>query len=130
MNLYVLANIVVLMLLITFLYFLKTKHVKFSTRVFIALGLGILLGIGLQFVYGVNNGALTETMPWYNIVGSGYVKLLQMISMPLIFISILAAFTKVTVGKNFGKSASNNFNSVNWNNSCCSWFRYYFSSDF
>jgi L-cystine uptake protein TcyP (sodium:dicarboxylate symporter family) len=57
-------------------------------------------------VYGVNNEALTETMPWYNIVGSGYVKLLQMISMPLIFISILAAFTKVTVGKSFGKSAA------------------------
>ena len=106
MNLIVLANVVVLILLMAFLYVLKTKQVKFSNRVFIALALGILLGVGLQFVYGVESDALTETVPWYNIVGSGYVKLLQMISMPLIFISILAAFTKVTVGKNFGKAAA------------------------
>ncbi|MCH7323231.1 L-cystine transporter [Solibacillus sp. MA9] len=106
MNLFVLLNVAVLLIVIAFLYFLKSKHVKFSNRVFIALGLGVLLGVGLQFAYGIESEALTETIPWYNIVGSGYVKLLQMISMPLVFISILAAFTKVTIGKNFGKSAA------------------------
>ncbi len=44
-------------------------------------------------------------MPWYNIIGNGYIKLLQMIAMPLIFISILMAFTKMTIGKKFGKIA-------------------------
>jgi len=106
MDYIVLANTGVLLLLCAFLYFLKTKKMKFSNLVFIALALGILLGAGLQLVYGVESKVLTETMPWYNIIGSGYVKLLQMISMPLIFISILAAFTKVTVGKNFGKAAA------------------------
>ena len=106
MNLFVLLNVAVLLIVIAFLYFLKTKHVKFSNRVFIALGLGVLLGVGLQVAYGVGSEAITETVPWYNIVGTGYVKLLQMISMPLVFISILAAFTKVTIGKNFGKSAA------------------------
>ena len=106
MNYIVLANIGVLLALCTLLYFLKTKKMKFSNLVFIALALGMLLGAGLQLVYGVGAKELTETMPWYNIIGSGYVKLLQMISMPLIFISILAAFTKVTVGKNFGKAAA------------------------
>ena len=106
MDYIVLANMGVLLLLCTFLYFLKTKKMKFSNLVFIALALGILLGAGLQLVYGVGAEELTETMPWYNIIGSGYVKLLQMISMPLIFISILVAFTKVTVGKNFGKAAA------------------------
>lgn len=106
MDFIVLANVTILLLLCAFLYFLKTKQMKFSNRVFIALALGILLGVGLQLVYGVGSEELTETMSWYNIIGSGYVKLLQMISMPLIFISILAAFTKVTVGKNFGKAAA------------------------
>ena len=106
LNFIVLINVVVLALLITFLYFLKTKHVKFSNRVFIALGLGILLGVVLQLIYGVDSENLIETVPWYNIIGNGYVKLLQMIAMPLVFISILAAFTKVTIGKNFGKSAA------------------------
>ncbi|MEK4627157.1 MAG: L-cystine transporter [Solibacillus sp.] len=102
----VLFNVLVLLGLIAFLYFLNTKQVKFSNRVFIALGLGILLGIGLQFSYGVGSETITETVPWYNIIGTGYVKLLQMIAMPLVFISILAAFTKVTIGKKFGKSAA------------------------
>ena len=93
MNFYVLLNIALLLIVIAFLYFLKTKHVKFSNRVFIALGLGILLGVVLQFAYGAGADAINETVPWYNIVGTGYVKLLQMIAMPLVFISILAAFT-------------------------------------
>ncbi|MEG0472841.1 MAG: L-cystine transporter [Solibacillus sp.] len=106
MNFLVLFNVALLLAIIAFLYYLKTKNVKFSNRVFIGLGLGILLGVGLQVAYGVGSQALNETMPWYNIIGTGYVKLLQMIAMPLVFISILAAFTKVTVGKSFGKAAA------------------------
>jgi len=34
------------------------------------------------------------------------VKLLQMVAMPLVFISILIAFTKMKIGKNFGKMAA------------------------
>lgn len=106
MNFAVLANIVVLVALLVVLYALKKKHVKFSNRVFIGLALGVVLGTALQFIYGIDSESLAETMPWYNIVGTGYVKLLQMIAMPLIFISILAAFTKITAGKNIGKAAA------------------------
>ena len=101
----IIANIAVLLAITAFLYYLKKKHVKFSTRVFIALGLGILLGLGLHTIYGVESETLNATMPWYNIIGTGYVKLLQMIAMPLVFISILIAFTKLTIGKNLGKMA-------------------------
>ncbi|MEC1179991.1 L-cystine transporter [Metasolibacillus meyeri] len=106
MDFIVLLNIIVLIALIGVLYALKKKHVKFSTRVFIALGLGILLGAALQFIYGAGAEEVANTVPWYNIVGTGYVKLLQMIAMPLIFISILVAFTKMKIGKNFGKIAA------------------------
>ncbi|OCS86783.1 L-cystine transporter [Caryophanon tenue] len=106
MNFAVLANILVLLALLTFLYTLKKKNVKFSNRVFIGLALGVVLGAALQLIYGVESESLAETMPWYNIIGTGYVRLLQMISMPLIFISILAAFTKISAGKNIGKAAA------------------------
>lgn len=102
----IIVNILILVLLAFFLYFLKKKHVKFSNRVFIALALGILFGVALQWSYGFGSEVITETVPWFNIVGNGYVKLLQMIAMPLVFISILAAFTKVTIGKNLGKIAT------------------------
>ena len=98
-------NVAMLLLLAVFLYMLKRKNVKFSVRVMIALVLGILLGIGLQWTYGANSQEITSSMPWYNIIGNGYIKLLQMIAMPLIFISILMAFTKMTIGKKFGKIA-------------------------
>ena len=98
-------NVAMLLLFAVFLYMLKRKNVKFSARVMIALLLGIMLGIGLQWTYGAGAQEITSSMPWYNIIGSGYIKLLQMIAMPLIFISILMAFTKMTIGKKFGRIA-------------------------
>lgn len=99
------VNIAGLLLLVGVLYFMHTKQISFSKRVFTGLGLGILFGLILQFAYGPTSEVLLASVPWFNLIGVGYVKLLQMIVMPLVFISILAAFTKVTIGKNFGKMA-------------------------
>ncbi|WP_170206519.1 L-cystine transporter [Psychrobacillus lasiicapitis] len=85
---------------------MQKKHVSFSKRVFTALGLGIALGLALNFIYGATSEVLADSVLWYNLIGTGYVKLLQMIVMPLVFISILGAFTKITIGKNFGKMAA------------------------
>lgn len=100
-----LLNILSLLLLIGVLYVMHRKNVSFSKRVFTGLGLGVGFGLILQLVYGPHSEVLLASVPWFNLVGVGYVKLLQMIVMPLVFISILAAFTKVTIGKNFGKMA-------------------------
>jgi uncharacterized protein len=98
-------NIVGLLLLVGILYSMHRKKVSFSKRVFTGLGLGIAYGLILNFAYGTDSAVLKESMPWFNLIGTGYVKLLQMIVMPLVFISILGAFTKITIGKNFGKMA-------------------------
>ncbi|WP_342543718.1 L-cystine transporter [Paenisporosarcina sp. FSL H8-0542] len=79
------------------------KHISFSKRVFTGLGLGIAYGLVLHYAYGTDSEILSESVQWFNLVGNGYIKLLQMIVMPLVFISILSAFTKITIGKNFGK---------------------------
>ncbi|MFJ7935008.1 L-cystine transporter [Sporosarcina sp. NPDC096371] len=104
-TLFLLLNIAGLLLLVGLLYGMNRKKVSFSKRVFTGLGLGIVYGLILHFAYGTDSAVLQESMPWFNLIGSGYVKLLQMIVMPLVFISILAAFTKITIGKNFGKMA-------------------------
>ncbi|MEK5036853.1 L-cystine transporter [Sporosarcina sp. FSL K6-3457] len=105
-TLFLLLNIAGLLLLVGLLYGMNRKKVSFSKRVFTGLGLGIAYGLILHFAYEADSAVLKESMPWFNLIGVGYVKLLQMIVMPLVFISILAAFTKITIGKNFGKMAA------------------------
>lgn len=96
-------NIVVMILFLIGLFIMAKKHVSFPKRVFTALGLGIVFGIALHLIYGANSKVLETTTDWFSIVGDGYVALLQMIVMPLIFISIVSAFSKIQIGDKFAK---------------------------
>ncbi|WP_144513626.1 L-cystine transporter [Bacillus sp. FJAT-22090] len=104
--LFIILNVAALLLFVGILVIMQKKHVSFSKRVFTALGFGIVLGLALNLIYGATSEVLADSVQWYNLIGTGYVKLLQMIVMPLVFISILGAFTKITIGKNFGKMAA------------------------
>ncbi|EWI99594.1 L-cystine transporter [Staphylococcus aureus] len=101
-----LINIIVLVIFIVILHMMARKHISFAKRVFTALGIGIVFGVLLHLVYGTHSNVITSTSDWFNIVGQGYVALLQMIVMPLIFISIAAAFTKIQIGEKFAKIGS------------------------
>ena len=72
---------------------MQKKHLKFSTRVFSALGVGIVLGAIIQFAFGTDSKITTQSMEWIGIVGNGYA-FLQMLVIPLVFVSIVGAFTK------------------------------------
>ena len=98
---YTLINIIVLLLIIFLLYFMEKKHLNFTVRVLSALILGLLLGFVLRNVYETD--VITNTMIWYNVVGSGYVRLLQMLVMPLIFISITMALLNIKGDSNIAK---------------------------
>ncbi|HFQ1815732.1 L-cystine transporter [Staphylococcus aureus] len=101
-----LINIIVLVIFIVILHMMARKHISFAKRVFTALGIGIVFGVLLHLAYGTHSNIITSTSDWFNIVGQGYVALLQMIVMPLIFISIVAAFTKIQIGEKFAKISS------------------------
>lgn len=101
-----LINIIVLVIFIVILHMMARKHISFAKRVFTALGIGIVFGVLLHLVYVTHSNVITSTSDWFNIVGQGYVALLQMIVMPLIFISIVAAFTKIQIGEKFAKIGS------------------------
>ena len=99
----VILNIAILLLFIFGLIYMQKKHISFSKRVFTALGIGIVFGFALQFIYGPTSEVVAKSSEWINLVGGGYVKFLQMIVMPLVFISILTAFTKLKLSSNIGK---------------------------
>ncbi|KQL38239.1 sodium:dicarboxylate symporter [Bacillus sp. FJAT-25509] len=97
------VNVVILLVLMYGLYFMQKKHVSFSKRVFAGLGLGLIFGYIIHLIYGTEHEVTVGSIDWFSIVGSGYVKLLQMIVMPLVFVSIVGAFTKLKLTKNIGK---------------------------
>ena len=99
----VLINVVVMALLATFLYSMQKKYVKFTKRVFVALGLGVVFGGILQAIYGSDSQVVGESIRWFNLIGSGYVNLLQMIVMPLIMVSITSAIINLKSGDSVGK---------------------------
>lgn len=96
----------ILVIFVAFLFLLHrmaSKYVKFSTRVFTALAIGLVFGIVIQLLFEADSEITTVTMDWMNIVGSGYVRFLQMLIMPLIFVSVVGAFTKIEQTKDLGK---------------------------
>jgi len=99
----VLLNLALALALLGFLFSQQRRHASFTVRVFSALGLGVALGAGLQAIYGAGSAEVKLTGQYLDIVGSGYVKLLQMIVMPLIMVSIVSAILKLRNASSLGK---------------------------
>ncbi|RST76148.1 cation:dicarboxylase symporter family transporter [Siminovitchia acidinfaciens] len=100
------VNIVALLAIIGLLIFMQKKHVSFTKRVFTGLGAGIILGALLQAIYGVDSEILTTTADWYSIVGSGYIKLLMMIVVPLVMVSIIQSIINLEKSADLGKMSA------------------------
>jgi L-cystine uptake protein TcyP (sodium:dicarboxylate symporter family) len=103
MTLPVLLNLAIALAVCVFLYRLQANHVSFTKRVFAGLGLGVVLGAALQVIYGVGEPEIKATNEWLNVIGSGYVQLLQMIIIPLIMVSIIQAILKLRDASSLGK---------------------------
>ena len=95
MNFQVLANLAVFGLAVAWLVRRARHGAPLSTNVLLALVLGVVLGGAAQAIYGLDSAPINETLPWVAVVGSGYVRLLQMVVAPLVLISILGAVTKL-----------------------------------
>jgi uncharacterized protein len=97
------SNLLIALGICALLYYLQRKHVSFGARVFTALGLGVLLGAMIHLYYGAESPVINGTNAYLEIIGSGYVKLLQMIVMPLILVSIIGAIVKLKGAHKLGK---------------------------
>ena len=103
-TLHVILNIIVMLALVYAIIWMQKKHYSFTKRVLSALVVGILYGAVLQLTYGVTSPVVTEANTWFSIIGNGYIRLLKMIVMPLIFVSISTAIINQN-SKNLGKKA-------------------------
>ncbi|NHZ37974.1 L-cystine transporter [Massilia rubra] len=103
LNFPVILNLAVALGVCFLLYKMQQAHASFTKRVFTGLGVGVLLGAAFQLLYGASSPVITDTNAYLDIVGTGYVKLLQMIVMPLIMVSIIAAILKLRDASSLGK---------------------------
>ena len=103
MNFPLIANIVVFVVLLLLLAQSRKKQWSLAKKVLVGLVIGVLFGFGLNAIYGAGSPILKESIQWFNIVGNGYVQLLQMIIMPLVFASILSAVAKLHNASSLGK---------------------------
>ncbi|RKG38546.1 L-cystine transporter [Acinetobacter rongchengensis] len=103
MNYPLILNIVIFIALIILLMQTRKTDWSLAKKVFAGLCLGVVFGLGLHLVYGANTAILDESIQWFNIVGNGYVKLLQMVVMPLVLVSILGAVIKLHDASSLGK---------------------------
>ncbi|MDT1063950.1 L-cystine transporter [Paracoccus sp. CPCC 101403] len=99
----VLLNLVIFVALLVGIYRLQGRGLSLSVRVLIALAIGTVFGVALQLAEGNGSTSITQTINWINIVGNGYVQLLQMIVMPLVFVAILNAVSKLHDASSLGK---------------------------
>ncbi len=85
----------------------EKKKVKFSTRTIYATIIGLILGVIIQLVAGLPEDPskitwLQEVSKWYSLFGSGFMDLLKMLVVPMVFVSILRVIINMGEGDNLG----------------------------
>jgi len=102
MNLPLFLNLLVFLALLLGLAKLNPGW-SLAKKVLVGLILGVLFGTALHSIYGAGHPVLKATIGWLDLVGIGYVQLLQMIVMPLIFVSILSAVARLHNAASLGR---------------------------
>lgn len=90
---------------------MEKKKIKFSTRMISAMGIGLVLGFIIQLVAGFPEKPssvrwIEEVSKWYGLVGNGFMDLLKMLVVPLIFVSIIRVIINMKDDVNLGKLTS------------------------
>jgi len=106
-TLQILLNIAVFLLLMGVLAYQQKHKMAFNRRVVTALILGLSFGAVLQAIYGPSAEVTITTITWLNIIGQGYIRLLQMIVIPLVFLAITSAIVNLKDVKTLGKYGAN-----------------------
>lgn len=102
------AFIIVLLAVLFGVNVMAKKKVKFSTRMIVSTIVGLILGVIIQVVAGFPNNPgevqwITEVNKWYGVVGYGFMDLLKMLVVPLIFVSIIRVIINMKAEENLGK---------------------------
>lgn len=73
----------------------KKQKKSFNYRVLSALVCGLLFGGAIQMSLGVGHSAVASFAEFISVFGKGYIKLLQMIVIPLVFVAMVSSVMNV-----------------------------------
>lgn len=87
---------------------LEKKKVKFSTRIIISTLIGLFIGVIIQWIAGFPSNPsevpwISEVAKWYGLFGYGFMDLLKMLIVPLVFLSIIRVIINMKDGEKLGK---------------------------
>ena len=107
-NIKTISFIAILVAIFVLVRKMEKKKVKFSTRMISAMGIGLVLGVFIQLVAGFPKDPssirwIEEVSKWYGLIGNGFMDLLKMLVVPLIFVSIIRVIINMKDGVNLGK---------------------------
>ncbi len=81
----------------------KSKKKNFNFRVLTALVVGIIFGAIVQMLFGASSDETNGLVTFMSIFGDGYIALLKMIVIPLVFVAMTTAIMNAESGKNLIK---------------------------
>lgn len=98
MNLFLsLIVILIFLVCIYLLKILKSKYRKtFNFRVLTALAMGLIFGFIVQLIFGATSDVAGSLTTFMSIFGDGYITLLKMIVLPLIFVAMTTSIMNAT----------------------------------
>lgn len=97
-----------ILLLSIFIVKIINKKLNFTKTMIFSIFAGILVGLIIQLIAGFPSDPsnvvwMAESSKWYGLLGYGFMDLLKMLVVPLVFISIIRVIMNLKQGENIGK---------------------------
>ena len=99
----IIVNLIVFAALLLLVWKSSKTGENTSRKIFLGLCVGVLYGVSLQVFYGIGTEALTGTLEWTDIIATGYLNLLKMITIPVIFVTMIAGVFRLKNISSLGK---------------------------
>ena len=110
-NIMTIGILILFVLLLGFMYYLQRRQTPFGTLVMIGTILGAVLGFAVQLIAGFPNDPMKvvyikESTKWFSLIGGGFIDLIRMLVIPLVFISIIHVILHMNRGADLKKLVS------------------------
>ena len=103
--------LVLFLIALGYVYFLQKRNIQFGTLVMIATVVGAVLGVAVQLIAGFPKNPMDvvfikESTKWFSLVGGGFIDLIRMLVIPVVFISIVHVILHMDTNANLKRLVS------------------------